>query len=131
MSKQKKISKPAVILACLASLVTISTNLNGLIKPGEAQTLSNRCQKYGIQLTNAIYQTDTEIAASKVQVQDAEERAKQLMELSQAGAVSQSQVNLAQVQVKKAKKDLAAAIARSKQVKQQLTTLQNMPACTV
>jgi multidrug resistance efflux pump len=96
-----------------------------------ASSASSKCQKYEAQLVSAVYQTDTEITASKEQLRVAEERVKQLTELSRSGAVSQRQVDIAQVQLQKAKRDLVVAIARSKQARQQLKTLQNMPACIV
>jgi multidrug resistance efflux pump len=131
MQKYRNISKPALALACLTPIVSIGVSWGGTISPVQASSVSSRCQKYEAQLVNAVYQTDTEITASKEQIRTAEERVKQLTELSQAGAISQRQVDLAQAQLQKAKRDLAAAIARSKQAKRQLTTLQNMPACTV
>lgn len=130
MLKYKNISKSVPVLACLTSIVSIGA-IWGESLSARASSVSSRCQKYEAQLVNTVYQADTEITASKDQLRTAEERVKQLAELSQAGAVSQRQVDLAQVQLQKAKRDLAAAIARSKQAKQQLTTLQNMPACTV
>jgi multidrug resistance efflux pump len=131
MLKYKYIAKSVPVLAYLTSIVSISVSWGGNLSPVQASSVSSRCQKYEAQLVSAVYQTDTEITASKEQLQAAEDRAKQLTELSQSGAVSQRQVDLAQVQLQKAKRDLAAAIARSKQARQQLKTLQNMPACTV
>ncbi len=125
-------TKSAIFLAILVlmgPLVTI--RLGGDVKPVVAKSLSSTCQKHADQLTNIVYQTDVEIEASKSQLVLAEERAKQLKELSDSGAISSRELEAAQADVKKAKKDLATAIARSKQAKKQLTTLQNMSACTV
>ncbi|WP_019498242.1 TolC family protein [Pseudanabaena sp. PCC 6802] len=131
MLRYKNIAKSVPVFACLASIASMGAIWGGGLSSVQASSVSSRCQKYEAQLVSAVYQTDTEITASKEQLQTAEERVKQLAELSQAGAVSQRQVDLAQVQLQKAKRDLAAAIARSKQARQQLKTLQNMPACTV
>ncbi len=130
MFAQKLMTKSAIFLACLIvplAMIGVSSEL----KPVVARSLSSTCQKHADQLTNIVYQTDVEIEASKSQLQLAEERANQLKELSASGAISSRELDAAQVDVKKAKKDLATAIARSKQAKKQLTTLQNMSACTV
>jgi multidrug resistance efflux pump len=131
MLKCKNISKSVPVLACLTSIVSIGVCLGGNLSPVHASSASSKCQKYEAQLVSAVYQTDTEITASKEQLRVAEERVKQLTELSRSGAVSQRQVDIAQVQLQKAKRDLVVAIARSKQARQQLKTLQNMPACIV
>lgn len=132
MFDRKLMTKSAVFLACLALIMPLATiEFAGDLKPAVAKSLSSICQKNADQLTSIVYQTDVEIEASKSQLQLAEDRAKQLKELSEAGAISSRELDAAQAEVKKAKKDLATAIARSKQAKKQLTTLQNMSACTV
>jgi multidrug resistance efflux pump len=132
MIAQKSMTKSAVFLTCFALIMPLATiEFSGDLKPVSAKSLSSTCQKHADQLTNIVYQTDVEIEASKSQLVLAEERAKQLKELSESGAISSRELDAAQAEVKKAKKDLATAIARSKQAKQQLTTLQNMSACTV
>ena len=132
MFDRKSMTKSAVLLVCFALMVPLATiGFGGDVKPSAAKSLSSTCQKHADQLTSIVYQTDVEIEASKSQLQLAEERANQLKELSDSGAISSRELNAAQAEVKKAKKDLATAIARSKQAKKQLTTLQNMSACTV
>jgi multidrug resistance efflux pump len=132
MFDQNSMAKSSVFLACLALMIALATTgLGSDLKPVVAKSFNSTCQKHADQLTNIVYQTDVEIEASKSQLVLAEERAKQLKELSDSGAISSKELDAAQTEVKKAKKDLATAIARSKQAKQQLTTLQNMTACTV
>jgi multidrug resistance efflux pump len=132
MIAQKSLTKLAVLLACFTLMMPLATiEFSVDLKPVNAKPLSSTCQKHADQLTNIVYQTDVEIEASKSQLVLAEERAKQLKELSDSGAISSRELDAAQAEVKKAKKDLATAIARSKQAKKQLTTLQNMSACTV
>jgi hypothetical protein len=132
MFEQKSMVKLAGFLASLVLMVPLAATGFGCdVKPATAKSLSITCQKHADRLTNIVYQTDVEIEASKSQLQLAEERASQLKELSESGAISSRELDAAQAEVKKAKKDLAAAIARSKQAKKQLITLQNMSACTV
>lgn len=128
MFDRKSMTKSALFLACLVLIVPLVTIIPAAAKP---LSLNSTCQKHADQLTNIVYQTDVEIEASKSQLVLAEERAKQLKELSDSGAISSRELDTAQAEVKKAKKDLATAIARSKQAKKQLTTLQNISACTV